>query len=566
MGLVFGRDSINTNLVVSHYAGISASLTAVISLISYIWINQRKIYRLSLVAYLLMAVTSLTVIGTTGDTGSPFIALWMLVVVFCGLYGWAGVVPITTASLGYLIYITIAGGLTRDRLVVFLLAFVAPIAISYTIWHRKSVHDASRDRAYSELAQELSQVANKSEVVIQAIADGVLAIDGRGIIQLINPAAQTLLGWPQQDALGLDYRSVLRLSDSANQALDDANDPVQHTLRTGQQSVSDKFTVTSRGGKNLIASLHISPLGAAGAGAIIVFRDITTEVEEGRQQAEFISTASHEMRTPVAAIEGFLSLALNPATAAIDQRAQVYLTKAHDSAQHLGRLFQDLLDVTKIDDGRLRNNPTVIDVVASARDITNSLMMSAQQKGLVLIYKPDADGLTRQRMTPVYYALIDNDHFRETLSNLIENAIKYTKAGDVSVDVDGDDEHVTVSVSDTGIGIPREDVPHLFQKFYRVDNSDTREIGGTGLGLYLSRRLVETMGGRLWVESEYGKGSTFYVSFGRISHEEAMTRLDAQATAAAPPAIPLSASTPLPTQGTDETAAQSPPSPPPLSA
>src|SRR5690606_3878909 len=105
----------------------------------------------------------------------------------------------------------------------------------------------------------------------------------------------------------------------------------------------------------------------------------------------------------------------------------------------------------------------------------------------------------------VYYANVDNDHFREVIGNLVENAIKYTQQGTISVDVTGDDKQIQVSVADTGIGIPAEDLPHLFQKFYRVDNSDTREIGGTGLGLYLSRRLAEAMEGRMWAESRHGQ-------------------------------------------------------------
>ena len=113
------------------------------------------------------------------------------------------------------------------------------------------------------------------------------------------------------------------------------------------------------------------------------------------------------------------------------------------------------------------------------------------------------------------------------MNNLVENAIKYTKQGTVTVNVSGDAETVTITVKDSGIGIPREDIPHLFQKFYRVDNSDTREIGGTGLGLYLCRRLVEFIGGKIWVESEYGKGSTFTLSLPRLGFEDAQARLKA---------------------------------------
>ena len=161
-------------------------------------------------------------------------------------------------------------------------------------------------------------------------------------------------------------------------------------------------------------------------------------------------------------------------------------------------------------------------------DIFEGLKPKAEEKGLRYIYKPnpsqDIDDSNR-KLNPVYYADIDPDHFREITANLIENAIKYTPQGDVVVDVIGDDKTVTVSVKDSGIGIPAEDIPHLFQKFYRVDNTDTREIGGTGLGLYLSRRLAESMSGSLRVESEYKQGSTFFFEMPRMSHEDAIEKM-----------------------------------------
>ena len=129
-------------------------------------------------------------------------------------------------------------------------------------------------------------------------------------------------------------------------------------------------------------------------------------------------------------------------------------------------------------------------------------------------------------LQPIFYANIDPDHFREVVSNLIENAIKYTPSGEVVVNITGDDKQISVSVKDSGIGIPAEDIPHLFQKFYRVDNSDTREIGGTGLGLYLSRRLAEAMSGNLRVESKYKEGSTFYLEIPRMSSSDAKQRLE----------------------------------------
>ena len=153
--------------------------------------------------------------------------------------------------------------------------------------------------------------------------------------------------------------------------------------------------------------------------------------------------------------------------------------------------------------------------------------MKANEKQLNYVFMPDVVNESGEKsLQPIFYANIDPDHFREVVGNLIENAIKYTSAGEVLVNVSGDDKQVSVSVKDSGIGIPAEDLPHLFQKFYRVDNSDTREIGGTGLGLYLSRRLAEAMSGNLRVESEYKHGSTFYLEIPRVSSTEAKHRLN----------------------------------------
>lgn len=515
------------SLLIPLPALVGSIITAVVSLTAHILSNRRQVNILVLVSYLLLSLTTLLIIFETGHTSSPFIALWMMVSVFAGLFGVTrGLIPVGVAANGYLIYLYLNHLLAQERLFVFILAFEVPLIASYIIWHRQRARDTEKQNTYTELVKELSQVANKSEIVINAIADGVLAVDGKGIVQLINPAAQQIIGWGKQDALNLDYRSVLQLFDSQDRDVPDEQDPVQQCLHTNKTIHTDNLSLATTSGKKILVSVLVSPIGQLGAGAIVVFRDITAQRAEERQQAEFISTASHEMRTPVAAIEGYLGLALNPATAQIDDKARQFLTKAHESAQHLGRLFQDLLDVSKTEDGRLKNNPTPIDVVHYTRDITNSFTSVAQGKQLVLVFKPDTATMSTQQVSPVFYVSADPDHFREVLSNLVENAIKYTKSGDVTVDVTGDTEHVQVSIHDTGIGIPAEDIPHLFQKFYRVDNSDTREIGGTGLGLYLCRRLVETMGGRLWVTSDYGHGSTFSFELPRMKAEEAQAQIE----------------------------------------
>lgn len=404
-----------------------------------------------------------------------------------------------------------------------------------------------RQRTLIDLKHKLSAVEGKSDVVINTIDDGVLAISREGIIDLINPSAQRIIGWNQGDALGLKWQSVIKLIGADGRDTADIDNPVAQALRTNQPAHTDKLLLKTSSDKHLMVSIVASPVGKNGEGIIVVFRDITKEKAEERQQAEFISTASHEMRTPVAAIEGYLGLALNPATAQIDEKARDFITKAHESAQHLGRLFQDLLDVSRAEDGRLKTEPRLINVVEFVGTIFEGLAPKAQEKGLEYVYRPAANAElqnSERTVQPVFYVHVDPDHLREVTANLIENAIKYTPKGQVVVDVTGDDAVITISVQDSGIGIPAEDISHLFQKFYRVDNSDTREIGGTGLGLYLSRRLAEHMSGRLWVESEYRRGSTFFLEIPRTRSTDAVALQPADVAPIIAPTPEVASTTP----------------------
>lgn len=537
-------ESISAALLVSDRAAIAAGLSLATAVILYAWVPTRFMFGSAYGLFLLLCVTVGFLVFDTGAATSPFIAIWMLLCVFAGIFGGYGIFPLFIAVTAYLVLGVMNGTIEREEIATIVLMGEIPLIASYIIWHSKSDRtDQAKDRAYRRLASELSEVANTSEVVINAIADGVIALDSQGVVQLINPSAQQMIGWTKQDAMSLDYKSVLKLTDNKNAELTPSNDPIAQALATNKEITTDDLSIVTKTGKKRLVSVVVSPVGQLGSGVIVVFRDITNEKEEERQQAEFISTASHEMRTPVASIEGYLGLALNPATAQIDDKARDFITKAHESAQHLGRLFQDLLDVSKAEDGRLSNNPKVVDVVTFAHDIVQGLAPKAEAKGLRLHYKPMPDGdnekLSERHLNPVYYANVDNDHLREVIANLVENGIKYTPSGEVVIDVGGDNDHVVVSITDTGIGIPKEDQVHLFQKFYRVDNSATREIGGTGLGLYLCRRLAETMNGRIWVESEYQRGSTFFLEIPRLDHEDATRLIEAAAMQPVQPETPI---------------------------
>ena len=509
---------------------LTAAICAIICLgisILCLWMPRKNLEIIALVVYLLAVIMICTLIFTSGGLASPFVNSWMLVALFAGIFGiWlpAGAVILV---ISFITYTYLDTGLGLQSMLSYSFFGIAPVILGIILWHRKPQKKAND--SYSDLAHKLSNVEGKSDIVINTIDDGVMAISRGGNIELINPAAQQLIGWNQGDALGLNWQSVLKFATSDGKDVDDMLNPVSQALSDNKPTHSDKFMLRTSSDKLRLVSIASSPVGQNNEGIIVIFRDITKEKADEREQAEFISTASHEMRTPVASIEGYLGLALNPATANIDEKARDFITKAHESAQHLGRLFQDLLDISKAEDGRLKNEPRVINVVEFVANIFEGLKPKADEKGLHYIYKPnpslDNTEDSSRKLSPVYYTDVDPDHFREIISNLIENAIKYTPQGDVVVDVTGDDKSITVSVQDSGIGIPAEDIPHLFQKFYRVDNTDTREIGGTGLGLYLSRRLAEAMSGNLRVESEYKQGSTFFFDVPRMSHEDATEKI-----------------------------------------
>lgn len=509
--------------LVSLPAVITAFISLGASVFGYLTASKYDNAWLSYGIFASFALAVITLLITSGGAHSPFVALFLLVAFFSGMFSYYGSLPLLVLTGVYVGGAYLALDFDDSLVLTVIFTSILPLIAGFIVWYgREAEGETSVKKEVKQMASQLSEVASVSEVIINAIGDGVIALDSQGTIQLINPAAQKLLGWSKQDAVALNYKSVFQLLNKQNGQVDPLADPVQQALNTNQEIRTNELSVATKSGQRFMAAIVVSPISdQAGSGVIAMFHDITKEKKEEREQAEFISTASHEMRTPVASIEGYLGLALNPNTSQIDDKARDFILKAQAAAQHLGRLFQDLLDVSKSEDGRMTNEPTVVDLVPFIGELVQGLTQKATDKGLRIKYVP-ASGTGGERMiTPVYFVNLDNDHLREVANNLIENAIKYTLRGEVIVDISGTEDRVVLSVKDSGIGIPAENIPHLFQKFYRVDNEETNQIGGTGLGLYLSRRLVEVMGGRLWVESEYKKGSTFFVELPRISSAQA---------------------------------------------
>lgn len=494
---------------------------------------------LALATFLASMMMVLQVINVLDETNQShhslvYIIIWFVFSFLDGMYGPAiqlGAMLVTFIYMLQKIHFDFSNIMPIS---IFLaIGSVAVMFLGYYFWRNKFITESSE--RVRKLSGQLKSHEQQLEILVQSITDGILSVDTEGRITLMNQAAAKLTGWPENDAVGIDATSVFKLvkDPKSNKPLEGSEHPFQQVLQK-QQHVSDTLQLMDRQNKGIIISLAISPVVDEKtkklSGAVAVFRDVSKEKAEEQQRAEFISTASHEMRTPVAAIEGYLALALNDKVSKVDNNAREYLTKAHMSTQHLGKLFQDLLTSAKAEDGRLTSHPEVIEMGQFVTQLSEDLKFSAEKKGLkmeLVINSPtDNSGVIDassglKTIQPLYYCMIDPDRVREVVTNVFDNAVKYTAEGSVSIGLTGNEQLVQIKISDTGPGIPEEDLPHLFQKFYRVDNSATRSVGGTGLGLFICKKIVELYNGNIWAESKMGEGSIFYITFPRLSTEKA---------------------------------------------
>ncbi len=429
--------------------------------------------------------------------------------------------------------------------VIIVAAAICGFVIFWKVKHRRT------GGAVNQLAEALRDERMKSSIIVNAIEDGVVLFDHEHIIRSFNPGASVITGWKAEEALNLDYSNVVKLVNHKGEPFSENDDPFRRVLKEATAIRVNASELVTQDNKRVPISLNISPLiDNSGPGdtkrvfaAVAVFRDVTAERAEESQRAEFISTASHEMRTPVAAIEGYLALALNDKVCIIDSHARDYLEKAHSSTQHLGKLFQDLLTSAKAEDGRLTSHPAVVEMGHFLQQVSEDLRFSAASKGLTMDFAVGASDLINARqdmghvVKPLYFVLADADRIREVITNIFDNAVKYTESGNITIGLTGNNEVAQIFVRDTGPGIPADDASHLFQKFYRVDNSATRTIGGTGLGLFICRKIVELYQGRIWVESKVGQGSTFFINLPRLTTQQAGIYQAAEASSTALPAI-----------------------------
>lgn len=356
---------------------------------------------------------------------------------------------------------------------------------------------------YLRLAEEKEQL----QATLQSLLAGVIMFDPDGTISLMNPAAAQIFGMGE-DSLRKHYREAIE-NLTVREMLDESFEQRRETHREIEvESPDDEgekrifqaqtaFVRTSQGGSNLLM------------GVAVVFNDITAIRNVERMKTAFVSTVSHELRTPLTSIKGFISTLLQDTEGYFSNEDRLEFYEIIDSeCDRLRRLIDDLLNVSRIESGRaLEMNWSTFDPVAIAQKA-----LQVQRS-----YASDRHHLKLKTRCAIPPLTGDADKFDQIITNLVSNAIKYSPhGGDVVVEFSSDENDLTVCVSDQGIGIPANKLERVFEKFERVDNRDTRQAGGTGIGLFLVKHLVARHSGEIWVESEVGKGSKFIFA---VPHE-----------------------------------------------
>jgi len=448
------------------------------------------------------AVASLYLIAVSGFT-TPFIAAWIALMLTAFVYYGSMGLYLSAANLILIAIIDIslsyAGEQYMLNVIMSLIAtfLVAAITISITKAHSDNNEELAKSRA-EELLQR-----DRTMTLVNNLADAILSVNKRGEIEVFNAAALNLLD-TNQSLSGLKLAEVLKLSDGSKKRIN-----VLRELHAAKSVVIRDDLSATVSGETIHLSVIFSPIRSIDSnesdvgkdGYIIILRDITKQKSLEEERDEFISVISHELRTPLTIAEGTLSntQVMMSRTDMPKTTIEQSVKLAHDQVIFLARMVNDLSTLSRAERG-IADTPEVIDVEAMIHDLYTEYAKQAEAKGLKfnLDLDPKLGTVTASRL-----------YLKELLQNFVTNSIKYTKEGDVTVEVKKIGKSIRFIVHDTGIGISKSDQSHIFEKFYRAEDYRTRETTGTGLGLYVSAKLSRKLHTTIEMKSRLNHGSSF---------------------------------------------------------
>jgi PAS domain S-box-containing protein len=371
------------------------------------------------------------------------------------------------------------------------------------------LNESRREKERAQISQELEKSAKeltkKIELVLHGIDDGVFIVDRELHILTFNPAAERILGWREEEIIGRSCAEIFREEGGAFSYQEEL---LSEAMRKAQlvTSVKEGHLVINKDGQRISITSSVFPLDIDGqvVGAMVVFRDASAETELDHMKSGFISMVSHELRTPLSHIMLSTEL-MQEASLGSDQ--QELLNNIYAQSNRLNRFVDQILDVALLEAGTVRaeQGPVALKPLIEQMIKAFEAKTNTHHFELTVLEGP---------------AIVVGDErkIQTVLDNLLENAVNYSPEGSrVSIEVSDRDKEIVISVIDEGIGIPAKQLERLFERFYRVNTRDDAEQYGHGLGLYISKKLIEVQGGSIWVESEVERGSRFSFSLSKWS-------------------------------------------------
>ncbi len=354
--------------------------------------------------------------------------------------------------------------------------------------------------SFNELANSLQEANASTEgerrklsSVLTHMTDGVIATDKKGHIILMNRRAEEMLNQQQEDVISVEITKILNLDNFMKlEDLYGITDPILLDFDIEKEET--------------ILEAHFSVIAKENGmenGLIAVLHDVTEQERIEEDRREFVANVSHELRTPLTSMKSYLEALVD---GAMDdpEIAPQFLQVTSNETERMIRLVNDLLQLTKMDSKDYQMITTSINVTSFVDQIIDRFEM---------VTKNEAIQFKRKIPEKLYAIKGDRDKLTQLMDNIISNAVKYSpQGGTITVSVKPEKERIVISVKDEGVGIPKENIPHVFDRFYRVDKARSRNLGGTGLGLAIAKEIAMTHGGNIWVSSDWGKGTTFSFS------------------------------------------------------
>jgi two-component system sensor histidine kinase VicK len=339
---------------------------------------------------------------------------------------------------------------------------------------------------------ETGNEKNKLDTILTNMTDGIIAVASTGEIIHTNPAVYDIFSISKED---MENKNFDDIAERMNWRIN------HEDLFTNSEKANNILVIN-----DLIIKTNVVLFGNEKnetMGAIIVLQDVTEQEKLDRMRKEFVANVSHELRTPLTTIKSYTETLLDGAMENKEYTAN-FLKVIDSETERMTRLVKDLLQLSKLDYDNTQWNMKKFSIYKIVSECVYRMNISAKQKRQVLEFNSDLD---------IPEIMGDKDRIEQVIVNILSNAIKYTpEKGKISVSLSLEEDNIIVKVADTGIGIPKEDLPRLFERFYRVDKARSRMLGGTGLGLSIARQIVEAHMGKIRIQSEYGQGTQVFIS------------------------------------------------------